>query len=214
MVIDDIMDHVRRSHPLIEKALLAARKEAATALRRYDFQSLRLTTSEVARTVRPFTFNFFEMYPGYSAADHATRTDIIRKLDKLNVCMFMLQFPERIQDVIQQFRFENRLASEASAELELIYRPLLRALDRAASSPSDLKERLPHLKELAADTLGRLPDDAEPQASRSLLEIIEYTIHAFPKLEQRRAVFQDQNIDTVHELPANDNRAAASLRMR
>lgn len=214
MVIDDIMDHVRRNHPLIEKALLAARKEVATELRRYDVQSLRLTTSEVARTVRPFTFNFFEMYPRYSAVDHATRTDIIRKLDKLNVCMFMLQFPDRIQDVIQQFRFENRLASEASAELEFIYRPLLRALDKAASSPSDLKERLPHLKMLAADTLGRLPEDAEPHASRSLLEIIEYTIHALPKLEKRTAVLEDQNIDVIHELPANDNRVAAPMRMR
>lgn len=214
MVIDDIMDHVRRSHPQIEKALLAARKSAAADLGRSDFHALRLTTSEVSRTIRPFTSNFFEQYPGYARIDQASRTDIIRKLDKLNVCMFLLQFPNRLQDVLQEFRFENRLASEGSSQLAFIYGPLLRSLDRAVTSPDSLKEQLPFLKELAAETLGRLPDGADPQASRSLLEIIEYTIHAFPNMERRRSVFQEQNIDTVHELPANDNRVAAPMRMR
>ncbi|NTF17854.1 hypothetical protein G6L37_05525 [Agrobacterium rubi] len=214
MVIDDIMDHVRRSHPQIEKALLAARREVAADLGRSDHHSLRLSTSEVARAVRPFTFNFFERYPEYSDVDHATRTSIIRKLDKLNVCMFMLQFPERMQDVIQQFRFENRLASEESEELAFVYGPLLRALDRAATSGANLKEALPFLKRLAADTLGRLPRHSDAQAQRSLMEIIEYAVHTLPVMETRREVVQAPSIDTVHERPANDNDLAAPMRMR
>jgi hypothetical protein len=213
MVIDDIMEHVRKSHPLIEKALASARRQAAAELGRTGHHALRLTANEVARAVRPYTFSFFERYPGYSRVDHATRTEIVRKLDKLNICMFMLQFPERLQDVIQQFRFESRLASEASPELALVYAPLLRCLDRAATSNESLREQLPFLRDLAADTLGRLPEHADPQASRGLMEIIEYALHALPSTERRHVTFQAPSIDTVHERPANDNHLAAPMRM-
>ncbi len=214
MIIDDIMEHVRRSHPQIEKALLEARRGVAVELGRADHQSIRLCVSEVNRTVGPYTSTFFEHYPGYSKVDHATRSEIIRKLDKLKICMFMLQFPDRIQDVVQQFRFESRLVAESSAELAFIYGPLIRSLDRAAASPANLKEQLPFFKALAADALGRLPDDADPAAFRSLMEIIEYTVHAFPAMEHRTQVFRDTPIDTVHERPANDNHLAAPMRMR
>lgn len=214
MLIDDIMEHVRRSHPEIEKALLDARCEAASELGRFDLTSVRLSISEVSRSVRPFMADFFHVYPTHAKADAATRNAIIRKLDKLNVCMFLLQFPERIQDVIQEFRFENRLASEASAELAFVYGPLLRTLDRAATSPAALKEALPSLKGMAADTLGRLPEGADPQAQRALLEIIEYMVHAFPNAANERTSDRQQDIDTVHEHPANDNRVSSPLRMR
>jgi hypothetical protein len=214
MITDDIMDHVRRSHPQIEKALLEARRQVAAELGRADHQSIRLCVSEVARTVGPYTSNFFEHYPEYSKADHATRSEIIKKLDKLKICMFMLQFPNRIQDVVQEFRFEARLVAESSVKLASLYGPLLRSLDRAATSPESLKEQLPFFKDLAADAMGRLPDGADPSAFRSLMEIIEYTIHAFPAMEHRRQVFQAPSIDTVHERPANDNRLAAPMRMR
>jgi hypothetical protein len=214
MVIDDIMEHVRRSHPQIEQALLEARREVAFDLGRADHNSIRLSVGEVSKTVRPFVSNFFEHHPEYSKVDQATKSEIVRKLDKLKICLFLLQFPDRIQDVVQQFRFESRLASEASPELSFVYGPLLRALDRAATSPANPKEQLPFLKELAADVLGRLPDEPDPSAVRALMEIIDYTLHALPRVEHRRAVFQEPSIDTVHERPANDNHQRASMRMR
>jgi hypothetical protein len=214
MITDDIMEHVRRSHPQIEKALLEARRGVASELGRADHQSIRLGMSEINRTVGPYISTFFEHYPEYSKVDHATRSEIIRKLDKLKICMFMLQFPSRIQDVVQQFRFESRLVAESSPKLASLYGPLLRSLERAAASPSNLKEQLPNFKALAADVMGRLPDNAEPAAFRSLMEIIEYTVHTFPSMEHRREVFQSPQIDTVHERPANDNHLAAPMRMR
>jgi hypothetical protein len=214
MIIDDIMDHVRRNHPQIEQALLEARREVAADLGRVDYHSVRLSVSEVARTVGPYTSSFFDSYPAYSNADHATRSEIIRKLDKLKICMFMLQFPDRIQDVVQQFRFESRLATESYPELAFIYAPLLRSLDRAAMSPKHLKEQLPFFKAFAAEAMGKLPDDADPIAIRSLMEIIEYTVHTFPAMERRKQVFQSASIETVHERPANDNQLAAPMRMR
>lgn len=214
MITDDIMEHVRRSHPQIEKALLEVRRGVASELGRADHQSIRLCVSEVNRTVGPYTSTFFEHYPKYSKADHATRSEIIKKLDKLKICMFMLQFPSRLQDVVQQFRFESRLVAESSPNLASLYGPLLRSLERAAASPSNLKEQLPFFKALAADAMGRLPDDADPAAFRSLMEIIEYAVHAFPSMEHRREVFQSPQIDTVHERPANDNHLAAPMRMR
>lgn len=214
MVIDDIMEHVRRSHPEIQQALLEAQREVAFDLGRADHTSIRLSVGEVSRTVRPFISNFFDKHPEYGKVDPATRAEIVRKLDKLKICMFLLQFPERIQDVVQQFRFENRLASEASPELSFVYGPLLRALDRAVTSPNSLKEQLPFLKELAADVLGRLPADPDPAAVRALMEVIDYTLHALPRVEHRRAVFQEPQIDTVHERPANDNNVPAPMRMR
>mgnify|MGYP001171394813 CR=1 FL=1 len=214
MIIDDIMDHVRNSHMSIEKALMDTRRAVADELGRPDYNGIRLNASEVSRTVRPFINNFFQRHPEYSNIDHATRSDIIRKLDKLKICMFLLQFPERIQDVVQQFRFENRLAAESSSEMMFIYAPLLRSLDRALSSPENLKDQIPFFKALAGDVLGRLPVDADPSAVRALMEIIDYTVHAFPKMEHRRQVFQAPSIDTVHERPANDNHVAAPIRMR
>lgn len=211
MVVDHIMEHVKRQRPAIDAALNAMRIGISRQYDRPSWRSLRLTAAEVSAAIDDVLVgDFFEAFPQYRSLDYLERQKIIDKLDRLKTYIFMTQFPSRLQDVVQNFRFESRLISEQHvADLGRIYHPLLRCLDRASISTAHLKESAPMLRGHALHALAALPEDFDPLVVRSLMEIVEYSDHVFPDVEVSMLPQPEPAADTYRR-PANDNGVPAA----
>lgn len=209
MVVDDIMEHVSRSRLSIESALNAMRVGISRHYDRPSWRTLRLTTTEVSSAIDDILVGgFFDAYPRYRDLHYVERQKVIDKLERLKSYIFMTQFPPRLQDAIQMFRFESRLISEQHvADLGLVYHPLLRCLDRASIGPDHLRTQAPLLREHALRALAALPADFDPLVVRSLIEITEYCEQTFPDVELRMIDAPDA---PDHRRPANDNAVPAA----
>jgi hypothetical protein len=210
MVVDRIMEHVKRQRLAIDSALNAMRVEISRQYQRPSWRSLRLTTSEVSSAIDDILVgDFFESFPEYRDLDYIERQKIIDKLERLKTYIFMTQFAPRLQDVVQTFRFESRLIAEQHvADLGRIYHPLLRCLDRASSDPAALRENAPLMREYALQALAVLPEDFDPLVVRSLIEIVEYSDQVFPETQVSMLPYPDTG---EYRRPANDNSVPAAV---
>lgn len=210
MVVDDIMEHIRQSHSSIEAALDKTRAIIAREYSRPSYHKIRLSPSEVAASIDDILVgDFFERYPHYRDYGFIDRTKIIGKLDKFKEYMFLTQYSPRMQDVIQQFRFECRLVSEQYHVVSHLYVPLLRCLDRASISALHLKDQAPYLKSHAIDVLGKLHEDYDPVVVRLMLEIVGYCDVAVKHENVSRSA-HSRHVAAIAARPANDNSMPAA----
>jgi hypothetical protein len=209
MIVDRIMEHVKRQRPAIDSALNAMRVGISRQYQRPSWRSLRLTASEVSSAIDDVLVgDFFEAYPEYRDLDYLERQKIVDKLERLKTYIFMTQFAPRLQDVVQTFRFESRLIAEQHvADLGSIYHPLLRCLDRATTGAAALRENAPLMREHALHALAVLPEDFDPLVVRSLIEIVEYCDQVFPETE---VSMLPHHAEGGFRRPANDNSVPAA----
>lgn len=213
MIMDDIIQHVRNCHLDIEQSLLRTRRSVAGRLGRTSYSTLRLDLSEVSRAVEPFMASFFKGNPDYASCPPDRRAEIIRKLDKLKICMFMLQFPQAPKDVLETFRFEIGEALYENPDAEGACLPLVRAIEFGLEDDGPMITRMYQIKDFAEDAIARLPDNASESLQRALMDVIGYAVHAFPN-SMRREDPQPYDIQSVHDRPANDNYGPEPMRMR
>lgn len=211
MIVDHIMEHVERQHPAIEAALNAMRIGISRQYDRPSWRTVRLTANEVSCAVDDLVVgDFFESYPSYRDLHYVERQKIVDRLERLKKYIFMTQFPPRLTDVVQMFRFESRLISEQhAADLGRIYHPLLRCLDRASQSPDHIRQYGPMLREHALHALAVLPEDFDPLVVRSLMEIVEYSDQVFPE-EDMAMLPPAEDEDDTYRHAANDNGVPAA----
>ena len=213
MIMDDILQHVRTCHPDIERSLRQTRRQVAARLGRTSHSTLRLDLSEVSRAVQPFVAAFFKESPRYRNAAPEERAEIVRKLDKLKICMFMLQFPQAPKDVLESFRFELEEALCQSPEATEVCMPLSAAIEFALQDDGPMIGRMYQIKDFAEDALARLPDEAGETLQRAVMDMIGFAVHAYPN-SMRREDPQPYDMQSVHDRPANDNHLAVPMRMR